>query len=477
MQVDAASGVAAREEIVEELFVNAVGLLNEVDRYNPNDVLPQILGRLNQWIALRKPIAGWQVDPLVAELPPDVRKLPSLENLAQFKFDREDGLTLQEAVWIRDVARAAVGRELDDLTRARLLFDWTIRNIQLEPVRSEESVAWPHRPWETLLFGRGEAVDRAWVWLLLARQQGLDAVLLAQAGPAAERGELPDAWLPAVLLEKVLYLFDPVYGLPIPSPGGQGVATLAQAVADERVFAEWKLDAEHPYRFKPDQFSRVVALVEASPLYLTERGRLMELDLAGDSRLVLSTDPSEVANRLKENPLIAGTRLWTLPYQRAARKQAADSRGRQASIRELSPFIDPPAKLWQARVLQLMGKYTGERNAIHEYQECRPAEAALHEARAQGKLSADAEQNLETAKRDASYWLGLVSFDRGLFEVAIDYFRERTLKATPDGPWTEGARYNLGRSYEALGQAAEARKAYEQTTGPQRPGNLLRRKS
>lgn len=83
MQVDAASGVAAREEIVEELFVNAVGLLNEVDRYNPNDVLPQILGRLNQWIALRKPIAGWQVDPLVAELPPDVRKLPSLENLAR----------------------------------------------------------------------------------------------------------------------------------------------------------------------------------------------------------------------------------------------------------------------------------------------------------------------------------------------------------------------------------------------------------
>ncbi|HEX4073014.1 MAG TPA: hypothetical protein VHX68_17675, partial [Planctomycetaceae bacterium] len=98
-QADAGTSSAAREEIVEELFVNAVGLLNELDRYNPNDVLPQILGRLNQWIALRKPITGWKVDPLVARLPADIRKLPALGNLAQFKFDREDGLSLQEAVW------------------------------------------------------------------------------------------------------------------------------------------------------------------------------------------------------------------------------------------------------------------------------------------------------------------------------------------------------------------------------------------
>ena len=164
------------------------------------------------------------------------------------------------------------------------------------------------------------------------------------------------------------------------------MATLAQAVADEKIFGQWKLDEKHPYRYTPEEFGHVVALVEASPLYLTERGRLMELDLAGDSRLVLSTDPSEVARRLKDCPQIAETRLWALPYQRALRKQTPDHVARQASIRELSPFVDPPAKLWQARVLQLMGKYTGERNAIHEFQECRPAEFAIHEARAQGSF-------------------------------------------------------------------------------------------
>src|SRR5580704_13435468 len=73
VQANDGASTAAREEIVEELFNNAVGLLNELDRYNPNDVLPQILGRLNQWIALRKPIAGWEVDPLLAKLPASVR--------------------------------------------------------------------------------------------------------------------------------------------------------------------------------------------------------------------------------------------------------------------------------------------------------------------------------------------------------------------------------------------------------------------
>ena len=35
-------------------------------------------------------------------------------------------------------------------------------------------------------------------------------------------------WLPAVLLDKQLYLFDTELGLPVPGPGGQGIATLAQ---------------------------------------------------------------------------------------------------------------------------------------------------------------------------------------------------------------------------------------------------------
>ena len=50
----------------------------------------------------------------------------------------------------------------------------------------------------------------------------------------------------------------------------------------------------------------------------------------------------------------------------------------------------------------------------------------------------------------------------------------RTLQANPNGPWTGGARYNLARTYEVLGDHANARAYYEQDKSPQRHGNLLR---
>jgi len=78
------------------------------------------------------------------------------------------------------------------------------------------------------------------------------------------------------------------------------------------------------------------------------------------------------------------------------------------------------------------------------------------------------------AKGDASYWLGLLSYDRGKYEVAADWLEKRTLKATPKGPWTAGAQYNLARTYEVLGKLAEAIELLEADDSPQRYGNLLR---
>ena len=43
-----------------------------------------------------------------------------------------------------------------------------------------------------------------------------------------EQREVP--WVPAVRVGKELYLFEPVLGLPIPGPGGQGVNTADSAV-------------------------------------------------------------------------------------------------------------------------------------------------------------------------------------------------------------------------------------------------------
>ena len=63
-------------------------------------------------------------------------------------------------------------------------------------------------------------------------------------------------------------------------------------------------------------------------------------------------------------------------------------------------------------------------------------------------------------KKDASYWLGLVTYERADYPTADDYFGERTLRAWPGGPWTAGANYNLARTLEAAGEIDQAVKIY-----------------
>src|SRR5690606_32524349 len=109
--------------------------------------------------------------------------------------------------------------------------DWTIRNIQLddEPSRiisatSEKGVPMTMR--EVLLFGHGDYLHRAAVFMLLARQANLPVVLLALPDSRRDDGLRP--WVTALLVDDDLYLFDTELGLPIPGPDGKGVATLAQ---------------------------------------------------------------------------------------------------------------------------------------------------------------------------------------------------------------------------------------------------------
>jgi tetratricopeptide (TPR) repeat protein len=79
------------------------------------------------------------------------------------------------------------------------------------------------------------------------------------------------------------------------------------------------------------------------------------------------------------------------------------------------------------------------------------------------------------AKAHATYWLGLAQYDTGKYDAAVEWLERRTLQGNPDGPWTNGARYNLARAYEALGNIAKARELYlADEASPQRHGNRLR---
>jgi TolA-binding protein len=568
-----------------------------------SDTLQQrIVDRLNRWIREQPPIQ-WKPDAMLAELPEPLRNLPPAASLDQRDLGLFDAYYLLEAVYLRDISLSARGKSIDDLSRAKNLFDWMIRNIQLDKDSPDRI---PQFPWETIFFGHGSAEERDWVFVLLLRQQGLDAAVLAIE---KDDDSPPKPWCVAVRIGDKAYLFDLEYGLAIPGPTGfqkndRGQlditpATLDQLASDESLLKRMSADADHPYKVAADDLKNVVALVEASPAALSRRMKIVESHLPGNQKMIVSASASEQAERWKSTPGVAAARLWQLPYETIRRRSELTPLQVASILNSFLPFYAMPsdllhreevldkaaekpadkldiyhgaaaekdnkkpqnafdpmqdtdlqkavriqkslsrfsatyaAPLYKGRVMQLKGKVVetgGDAGALAYYQMSRPSEDQLRQlqiklleefvkASLPGKDMTPEEQEklfkqvmdailtgeepgdknvaafaqsvqegcepfiraqialIVAGKLDASYWLGLVTFERGDYQTAIDYFYTRTLQAYPDGPWTFGARYNFGRTAEAMGKYAEAAKMFRSAApAPDAPGQLLRAK-
>jgi tetratricopeptide (TPR) repeat protein len=482
------TAAVADPAVKKQLFDTAIDNLNHLEQFHAEDMLGRIVEHLNESIDLSRQVE-WRVDPLVASLPESDRDLQPMRDLVTDKFLVFDCFYLQEAVTLRNIARDARGEQADELARATKLFEWVVRNIALmQPGElGADSAGQPlepnHLPYQSIFLGRGEVIDRAWVFVLLCRQLGLDAAVLALPGDSADAP--PRAWAVGVLIGGELYVFDPQLGLPIPAAQGQGVAKLAELAADDALLRRLDLDAEHPYPVTAAQLAGTIALVEGSPGYLSRRMKLVESRLTGDRRIVLATQPSIVAEALRKCPGVREAQLWRLPYERLRYQASPDVTA--SSKREMLAFqVETMPKNYQevvvelarGRTLHLAGRYAGEvgeESANRSYQRARVADADL----AAAKLSADELVALRAAKQSASYWLALVAFERGRFDSALEHLDKRVL-ASPEGagtannPWREAGLYLKARAHEALGQIDQSIAALEATSGLQRTGNLLR---
>jgi len=451
--------------------------------------LVQLMDRLNQWWRnLPEENGTWQVDPLVEKLPAELREeepllaLISDDSLKDGGFDVSEGRLLQEAIWLRDISTWAKADGLSDLEVANALFDWTVRNIQLDPPDGAIII---NHPWQALMYGHGSAEDRAWVFAELCRQQQLDVVMLA-----VDSGEEdPQWWLPALVSEGKLYLFDTRLGLPIPGADPGSVATLAEVASNPELLSQLAVEGTDPYPVTAEMFQqeggpRVTAWLVASPLQLSRRVALLQEELEGENYVVLAADNQRVAQELAKISSISEVELWPFPLRSLLDEYEMSPETRLLAAQRFLVFAQRP-ELWKARVLHFQGNKEipleerndplaqpnlGHRAATGLYQKrgVRPSENTLR------SLQPAQQAIYRMSKADASYWLGLLSYDVGKYEVAADWLKARTLEATPNGPWTSGARYNLARTYEAMGELAQAIELLEADNSPQRHGNLLR---
>lgn len=515
------------EDARKEIFESATATLDRLEEFDTDPALKLVIERLNQWVRLEEPKDPWVLDPLIEKLPSEpagLAELSTIKTANGLKFLPEDANHLLETNWLRNIARTARGDRSDDLSRARQLFDWTVRNIQLEDwsLRSAQRIR--YRPAmiegrnkkdvnylarDVLLFGRGDYVHRAWIFMLLARQENLDVVLLAVPDKDGPHGWRP--WLPALVHADGLYLFDTYLGLPIPGPG-DSIATLKQVQADTSLLRA--LDhPDEPYPLKDEELKGVVALIEGSPAYLTRRMQAVEARLAGNKKVVLFTSPSATAERLKGRAEISAVQLWPQPFEAAAGRTRLSPEQQQTIRAAMAPYlirfptprakdrkvgapdehplfmgqqaqvdqqvVDQPMQiqwcsLWMGRVMHFKGTYTSEGNvdgALAQYLEVmvkdadleKQIEAFVRAARLQDEAQiaafrATMREVIPLAKQNAIYWLGLIAQDRGIHPTAIDFF-QRAGDPKVDGPWVHGANYNLARVYEQ--QAALAKDSRE----------------
>jgi hypothetical protein len=214
--------------------------------------------------------------------------------------------------------------------------------------------------------------------------------------------------------------------------------------------------------------------------------KLVESRAAGRQKAVFSCDASAHARRWKQVAGVIDARLWAYPFEILRTPSRVDPNEIQKRRARILPFDSVlGGNLWKGRVLHLKGMLAGEDGASRVYQNVRPSNDNVRQdeaRRVQQYLDAARKQHpewsahvlesfaheeaaedtalVQWAKQAATYWLGLIAYERHNFADSIDYLSKRTLETSATGFWTAGATYNLARAYEACGTREKAAEHY-----------------
>lgn len=438
-------------------------------------------------------------------LPPEM-----LEDLQSPHWSgRGDARHLEDCMMYYGIANR-VGGVGDDLTRVRRVFDWIVEQVQLVPAGSLGSNQAPQvqaRPFDLLLRGMGTEsqgywAERAWMFMAFCRQLGVDAALLTYTKGNVVEPRIPEAvggggamsralggagtdrppiiWVCAALIGDEAYLFDARVGLPIPGPGGEGVATLKQAMSDPAILARMDLPGLSAYETSQASLlaspTKIGVLLDSSQGYFTPKMKLLQAELSGKNRTILHRDPveekSHFARALGEN--LGQVELWTLPLEVETRL-FNDPQFVTATQQSLF-FFRGEMPLLYARVKHLRGELA---EAISDYVSFRFSDTTTLVTDKDEPIPRQVQEGLDVY---ATYYLALAHLERENLDQAELMFR-KTLEMLPEpGPgqpfyymFRWGANSNLGRIYEAQGDSRRAIAHYAQAEPTmQRHGNLLR---
>ena len=475
----------------------ALQIIDDLDATDFNQATTTSIFNFNLWSKLHDDDPQWVTPSLINTVPAELASTGLLQAIGGKRFIPLDINYLHETSWLHAIAQWAVADDLphrmfwesykptiadeaasEELTKVLKLFDWTVRNIQLAPLLDYPTIpantegpvkispqlglpgpGYSRTNRHVLTLGVGDWWQRARIFVLLARQQGIDVVLL---GLPAEFGKTNQPWLTAAIIGKELYLFDFNKGLPVLNAAKTAIVTLKQLKEDVD-FTQTLFPVAHQQQ-PQETLDGLVGLIEADVVAVSHRMAILEKYLTGERQMVLTVAPSIISLRLRTEHQINRSKIWLPIYEgylfEAALHEklvAQDAAALEfvSSTRDHSLFREVP-QLREGRFKLLRGVFDDDESNLGvkgdngaktlmmasriptkliegmlENEDIQQALGLLKPADAPAFLwrqtLVDKQRTFVRAKDYASFYIAMIHMEQGHYQDAIDWFERRTI--------------------------------------------------
>jgi hypothetical protein len=505
---DAITSTQRGDEERTAILASSITLIQRASIQPGGDNFKLAIQKLNHYFEGTSP-SEYQLDSAAREFLRTQMPENMINEVENRNWSLKDARHIEDCMMYYGIASRVAGAG-DPLTQVRRVFEWVVKQVMLVPRGSLGSARLPHvyaRPYDVLMRGmatetEGSWAERAWLFIALCRQLGIDAGMVAYTKNTSlelpvprytlnydieatlfglrQVPKPPVVWVCAVLIDDKAYLFDARCGLEIPGPRGSGVATLDQAMADPAILERMNLPGELVYGTSRASLlaggAEVSMLIDSWTGYFSPKMKLLERELAGKDHSILYRDPAEQRDHFAQalGSSLKQVSFWGLPIEVETRLFADQQF--VASIQESLFLFRHEFPLVYARVKHLRGEF---KEAIEEYVSLRFRPNAPLVTNKKIFIPEDVQDGLDAY---ATYYLALAHLERNNLKDAVQMFT-KTLALLPDpGPnqpyyqmlrW--GAAANLGRIYEAKKEDRQAI-AYDTQRDPtsQYVGNMLR---
>ncbi|MFM7516870.1 MAG: hypothetical protein ACKO3V_08005 [Pirellula sp.] len=517
---------------------DAFQYLPQLIRMDRTVAMQEINYQLNSWSSSVTAPPDWKPSSLLDSIPASLRTIDFAQRMSKLEFAEPECEYMMQCQMLKQVSQWVIDKPYRDklfvkwlearksdltadewskLESTLKLFDWTVCNVAIEgdPKMAENLIVNPDMPpsdqapiyrqlpWQTLMFARGEAWQRARIFTQMCFVQGIDAVVLALTSitGATENAALR-LWCVGIPIGGEIYLFEPNWGLPIPAAKGDGIATLSQAKSDPTVLRRAKLPGRFEYPIESKDLSELIALVDVEPFAAGRTMHVLERSLTGANRQRLSFDADQFEAKLLAIDPKLSVRLWNVPWLSHVYNLSI-----RARLDDMSPFAisylerfgsyvtDTPMS--RARVLHFKGQLDttiDAPGALRMYMDCRIDEETIRELQYDGQLQKSfgvvkrpnetmefyqkrlniMSDYIRQSKYDIVAFLAMANMDLGKPETAIDWLAKRLLPVRGTDRWHAHAHYLLGRNAEAVGNIPEAIEEYKFDASAQAAGNRIR---